>query len=59
MAKVTVGRRKDKNQGLGTLYPLELPEALESSFKELDRLNLALCTWAVGLQHSLSLHLKI
>lgn len=56
MAEVTVGRRKDKNQGLGTLYSLELPEALESSFKELDRLNLALCTWAVGLQHSLSLH---
>ena len=38
------------------LYSLELPEALESSFKELDRLNLGLCTWAVWLQHSLSLH---
>lgn len=30
--------------------------SLESSFKELGGLNLALCTWPEGLQHSLPLH---
>lgn len=53
MAEVTVGRRKDKNQGLGAPYSLELSG---KQFEGVGQAESGLVHLAWGLQHSLPLH---